>query len=141
MSTRSSLRRSIAYEDRRFREHRGIDVKALFRAALQLAQHGRPVSGASTITMQVARLLSAQPTRSVGGKISQMLMALALEKRLSKDDILDLYLTLAPYGGNIEGIRAASLAYLGKEPRRLTAAEAALLVALPQAPEAQAPRP
>ena len=129
----------IAYEDRRFREHRGVDVAALFRAAFQFVTHGRPVSGASTITMQVARLLSERSTRDVGGKLNQILTALALEKRLTKDEVLDLYLTLAPYGGNIEGIRAATLAYLGKEPRRLTPAEAALLVALPQAPEARRP--
>ncbi len=129
----------FAYEDRRFRDHHGVDVRALFRAAYQLVTEGRPISGASTITMQVARLLSKETTRSVAGKLHQILMALALERRLSKDEILDLYLTLAPYGGNIEGIRAASLAYLGKEPRRLTPAEAALLVALPQAPESRRP--
>jgi penicillin-binding protein 1C len=89
--------------------------------------------------MQVARLLSGGSTRSVGGKLDQMLMALALERRLSKDGILELYLRLAPYGGNIEGVRAASLAYLGKEPKRLTPAEAALLVALPQSPEGRRP--
>jgi len=129
----------IAYEDRRFRDHRGVDVRALFRAAWQLVRHGRPVSGASTLTMQVARLLSGDPTRSVAGKLQQILTALALERALSKDQILDLYLTLAPYGGNVEGVRAASLAYFGKEPRRLTPAEAALLVALPQAPEGRRP--
>jgi penicillin-binding protein 1C len=129
----------LAYEDRRFRAHHGVDVAALFRAAWQLASERRPVSGASTITMQVARLLSGESTRSFTGKLHQILMALALERRLSKDEILELYLTLAPYGGNIEGIRAATLAYLGKEPRRLTPAEAALLVALPQAPEARRP--
>jgi penicillin-binding protein 1C len=101
--------------------------------------HGHPVSGASTITMQVARLLSDRSTRSLGGKLNQIVLALALERRLTKDEILNLYMTLAPYGGNIEGIRAASLAYLGKEPRRLTSAEAALLVALPQAPEGRRP--
>ena len=129
----------IAYEDRRFHEHRGVDVRALFRAALQFATHGRPVSGASTISMQVARLLDGASTRSLDGKVGQMLTALKLEQTLSKDKILELYLTLAPYGGNIEGIRAATLAYLGKEPRRLTPAEAALLVALPQSPEARRP--
>ena len=75
----------LAYEDRRFREHHGVDVRALFRAAFQLVTHGRIVSGASTITMQVARLLFEQSTRSVAGKLAQILMALALEKRLSKD--------------------------------------------------------
>jgi penicillin-binding protein 1C len=133
------LKTLFAYEDRRFRDHHGVDVRALFRAAFQLVTRGHPVSGASTITMQVARLLSGETTRSFSGKVDQILMALALEKRLSKDGILDLYLTLAPYGGNVEGIRAASLAYLGKEPRRLTPAEAALLVALPQAPESRRP--
>lgn len=129
----------IAYEDRRFREHRGVDVRALTRAAFQVVRHGRPVSGGSTITMQVARLIGRRSTRSLDGKLDQILMALALERALSKDEILELYLKLAPYGGNIEGIRAASLAYFGKEPRRLTPAEAALLVALPQAPEGRRP--
>jgi penicillin-binding protein 1C len=129
----------IAYEDRRFRKHRGVDVRALARAAWQLIGNGRPVSGGSTLSMQVARLVSGEPTRSALGKLRQMRLALALERRLSKDEILGLYLVLAPYGGNIEGVRAASLAYLGKEPRRLTPAEAALLVALPQAPEARRP--
>jgi penicillin-binding protein 1C len=102
-------------------------------------RHGRPISGASTISMQVARLLDGRSTRSPGGKLHQVLTALALERQLSKDDILELYLTLAPYGGNVEGIRAASLAYFGKEPKRLNPAEAALLVALPQAPEGRRP--
>jgi len=133
------LKTLFAYEDRRFPVHHGVDVTALFRAAFQLVTEWRPVSGGSTITMQVARLLDQESTRSVSGKAHQILTALALEKRLSKDDILNLYLVLAPYGGNIEGIRAASLAYLGKEPRRLTPAEAALLVALPQSPEARRP--
>jgi penicillin-binding protein 1C len=129
----------IAYEDKRFRSHGGVDLRALGRAAFQLVRHRRPVSGGSTITMQVARLLRARSTRSVSGKLDQILIALALERRLSKEAILDLYLKLAPYGGNVEGIRAASLAYLGKEPRRLTPAEAALLVALPQSPEGRRP--
>nr|MBA3519411.1 transglycosylase domain-containing protein [Hyphomicrobiales bacterium] len=107
----------LAYEDRRFREHRGVDVRALARAAFQVVRHGRPVSGGSTITMQVARLLGGRSTRSAGGKLDQILTALALERALSKDELLELYMKLAPYGGNIEGIRAASLAYFGKEPR------------------------
>src|SRR5690606_12042937 len=100
---------------------------------------GRVVSGGSTLTMQVARLVEGQPTRNAFGKLRQMIHAQQLEAALSKDEILDLYLTLAPYGGNIEGIRAATLAYFGKEPTRLTTAEAALLVALPQSPEARRP--
>src|SRR5690606_37912148 len=76
---------------------------------------------------------------SAWGKLRQMVHAAELEQRLSKDEILTLYLTLAPYGGNIEGVRAASLAYFGKEPKRLSIAESALLVALPQSPEARRP--
>ncbi|MDC9825246.1 penicillin-binding protein 1C [Devosia sp. ZB163] len=130
----------LAYEDQHFAEHHGIEWSAMVRAALQYAgAGGQIVSGGSTLTMQVARLLEREPTRNLGGKIRQMVHADMLEGRLSKDEILTLYLTLAPYGGNIEGIRAASLAYFGKEPNRLTTAESALLVALPQSPEARRP--
>ena len=130
----------IGYEDRRFAEHDGVDYRALLRAAGQFVlAGGQIVSGGSTLTMQVARLVDGEPTRSATAKLRQILFARALEKRLSKDEILDLYLMLAPYGGNIEGVRAASLAYFGKEPTRLTIAEAALLVALPQSPEARRP--
>jgi penicillin-binding protein 1C len=129
----------MAYEDRRFRLHHGVDVRAVARAGWQILTNGRIVSGASTLTMQVARLLEGRSTRHPGGKLGQALAALALERRLGKDDILQLYLMRAPFGGNLEGVRAASLAYFGKEPRRLTLAEAALLVALPQSPEARRP--
>ncbi|WP_034491255.1 penicillin-binding protein 1C [Afifella pfennigii] len=129
----------VAYEDKRFHAHRGVDVAALARAAWQAMWSARIVSGGSTLTMQVTRLLSGEDTRTPFGKLRQILMARALEERLSKDEILDLYLLAAPYGGNIEGVRAASLAYFGKEPRRLTPAEAALLVAIPQSPEARRP--
>ncbi|MFG1204397.1 penicillin-binding protein 1C [Xanthobacter aminoxidans] len=129
----------LAYEDRRFRDHMGIDAIALLRAAGQAARSLRVVSGGSTLTMQVARLTLPPRARTLGAKLAQMRRALELEARLSKDEILSLYLTLAPYGGNIEGVRAASLTYLGKEPRRLTLGEAALLVALPQSPETRRP--
>ena len=129
----------LAYEDKRFYQHRGIDPLAMARAALQLATHGRIVSGGSTITMQVARLLEPRTERSLDAKIRQAVRAVQLEQALSKDEILSLYVTLAPYGGNLEGIRAASLAYFGKGPRRLTLGEAALLVALPQSPELRRP--
>ncbi|MEM6622899.1 MAG: penicillin-binding protein 1C [Pseudomonadota bacterium] len=133
------LAQLIAYEDRRFYDHAGVDLLAIARAAGQALTNGRAVSGASTLTMQVARLLNGTPTRSVSAKLAQMRLALALERRLSKDQILQLYLTLAPFGGNIEGVRAASLTWFGKEPRRLTPAEGALLVALPQSPVARRP--
>jgi penicillin-binding protein 1C len=123
-----------AYEDRRFDEHLGVDPLAVARAAWQWASSGHIVSGASTLTMQAARLLEPRP-RSLGAKIHQMARALQLEERLAKPKSLSVYLTLAPFGGNLEGVRAASLAYFGKEPRRLSLGEAALLVALPQSPE------
>ena len=123
----------VAYEDRRFAAHPGVDPVALARAFYQWVRDGRVVSGASTITMQTARLLEPGE-RSFGYKLRQIARALALERRYSKDEILQTYLTLAPFGGNLEGIRAASLAYFGKEPQRMSLAEAALLVAIPQAP-------
>ncbi|MFN5998400.1 MAG: penicillin-binding protein 1C [Paracoccaceae bacterium] len=133
------LRMLLAYEDKRFRDHSGVDPRSMLRAVLQAAWNGRVVSGGSTLTMQVARLLEDGTTGEVGGKLRQMRVALALERRLSKDQILQLYLHLAPFGGNLEGVRAASISYFGKEPRRLTPAEAALLVAIPQSPENRRP--
>ena len=130
----------IGYEDKNFFDHDGIDWPSMVRAGLQfIGAGGHIVSGGSTLTMQVARLIDAAPTRSLAAKIRQMGFAGELEKKLSKQQILTLYLTLAPYGGNIEGVRAASLSWFGKEPARLTTAEAALLVALPQSPEARRP--
>jgi penicillin-binding protein 1C len=131
------LKLLLAYEDRRFRSHVGVDPLALGRAAFQLVSRGHIVSGGSTITMQLARLMEPRRERSVYAKLRQMVRALEIERQLTKDQILDLYLALAPYGGNLEGIRAASIAYFGKEPKRLSLAEAALLVALPQSPESR----
>ncbi|QWG11105.1 penicillin-binding protein 1C [Bradyrhizobium sediminis] len=131
----SYLKLLLAYEDRRFYSHHGVDPQALGRAALQLVTHGRVVSGGSTITMQLARLIEPRRERSVHAKLRQMVRAVQIERQLSKDQILDLYLALAPFGGNLEGVRAASIAYFGKEPKRLSLAESALLVALPQSPE------
>jgi penicillin-binding protein 1C len=129
----------IAYEDKRFREHAGVDPVALLRATAQIVAHGHIVSGGSTLTMQVARLLEPRSERSLAAKLRQIVRAVEIERRLSKEEVLALYLGMAPYGGNIEGIRAAALAYFGKEPRRLTLGESALLVALPQSPEARRP--
>ena len=125
----------LGYEDRRFRDHAGVDPLALGRAAVQLITRGHIVSGGSTITMQLARLMEPRRQRSVHAKLRQIVRAIEIERQLTKDQILDLYLALAPFGGNLEGIRAASIAYFGKEPKRLSLAEAALLVALPQSPE------
>lgn len=129
----------MAFEDRRFASHPGVDWRALVRAGWQAATTGRVVSGGSTLTMQVARLLENSGTGAWRGKLRQMRVALALERVLTKDQILGLYLHLAPYGGNIEGVRAASLAWFGREPARLTPAQAALLVALPQSPTLRRP--
>ncbi len=129
----------LAYEDQRFYQHFGVDLLALLRAAGQLLGNGQIISGASTLTMQLARLLYGPQQRSLTTKLVQIFRAIQLEQRFSKAQILQAYLLLAPYGGNLEGIRAASLAYFGKEPRRLTVAEAALLVALPQSPEKRRP--
>jgi penicillin-binding protein 1C len=124
----------LAYEDKRFDTHLGVDPLALMRALGQLIAHGHVVSGASTLTMQTARLLEPRP-RTLGAKLIEMARAFQLEARFDKDQILAIYLTLAPYGGNLSGIRAASRFYFGKEPRELSDGEAALLVALPQSPE------
>jgi penicillin-binding protein 1C len=128
-----------SYEDKRFETHAGVDPLAMLRAGWQMLASRRVVSGGSTLSMQVARLLEPHSGRSVQTKLRQAVRAIELERRLDKRRILDLYLTLAPYGGNLEGIRAATWSYFGKEPRRLTLAERALLVALPQAPESRRP--
>lgn len=129
----------LDYEDKRFYDHAGIDPQAMLRALGQALWNGHVVSGGSTLTMQVARLLEDSGTGKIAGKLRQMRLALALERHLSKDQILSLYLLLAPYGGNVEGMRAATITYFGKEPKRLTPAEAALLVAIPQSPETRRP--
>lgn len=129
----------IAFEDKRFQRHSGIDALSMGRAVVQALTNGRIVSGASTLTMQVARLLREAPTRNLAAKYRQLVDAAALEARYEKDEILSLYALRAPFGGNIEGVRAASLIWFGKEPARLTPAQVALLVALPQAPEVRRP--
>ena len=132
------LQRVVAVEDARFWFHPGVDPAALARAIGSAILHGHATSGASTLTMQTARLLEPRP-RTLTAKLIEVLRALQLEARFSKREILGLYLTLAPYGGNLEGVRAASLSYFGHEPESLTDAEQALLIALPQSPEARRP--
>lgn len=128
----------LAAEDRRFWWHPGVDPLALGRAALQWAWRGRVVSGGSTITMQVVRLLEPRP-RTLRSKLVEIARALQLEARLGKADILAMWLTLAPQGGNIEGIRAGALAWFGRPARQLDQAEAALLVALARQPTRSRP--
>jgi penicillin-binding protein 1C len=132
------VRGLLAYEDKRFYSHSGVDPLAVARAAASAVSAGRVVSGASTLTMQTARLLEPRP-RNLGSKVIECLRAWQLERRYSKDEILELYLTLAPYGGNLEGVRAASWAYFGREPENLSPDQIALLIALPQSPEARRP--
>lgn len=128
----------IAAEDRRFRYHPGVDPLALARAALQWVRAGRVVSGGSTLTMQAARLLEPRP-RTLRSKAIEILRALQLEARFSKGEILGIWLTLAPQGGNLEGVRAGALAWFGRPAAALGPAEAALLVAIPRRPEALRP--
>ncbi|WP_333012917.1 peptidoglycan glycosyltransferase PbpC [Kluyvera sichuanensis] len=123
----------IQYEDRWFWDHPGVNPFSIARAAWQDVTSGRVVSGGSTLTMQVARLLDPHP-RTFGGKFRQLWRSMQLEWHLSKRDILTLYLNRAPFGGTLQGIGAASWAYLGKPPAQLSYADAALLAVLPQAP-------
>jgi len=123
----------VAYEDRLFRWHPGVNPLALVRAGWQWLRHGHIVSGGSTITMQVARII--HPTRrTIAGKLIQIARAFQIERHYSKNEILTLYINYAPMGGVLEGVEAASRAYLGKPSNRLTHAEAALLTVLPQLP-------
>lgn len=128
----------IAAEDRRFRHHIGVDPISLTRAAFQWLRAGRVVSGGSTLTMQAARLLEPRP-RNLRSKLIEIFRALQLEARFSKDEILGIWLTLAPQGGNIEGIRAGSLTWFGRPATRLDAAESALLIALARRPASLRP--
>ncbi len=123
----------LNYEDRWFWYHPGINPGALGRALIQNIVSGRIVSGGSTISMQVARLLHPH-SRTINGKLKQMLRTIQLEWHLNKEEILTLYLNIAPFGGTVEGVQAASYTYLNKPAAQLTHAEAALMVALPQSP-------
>ena len=123
----------LGYEDRWFYQHPGINPLSIARAAWQNLRAGSIVSGGSTLSMQVARLLDPHP-RTLRGKLCQLWRTAQLEWHLSKDEILTLYLNRAPFGGTLEGVAAASWAYLGKSPQSLGRAEAALLAVLPQAP-------
>ncbi|HAA40732.1 MAG TPA: penicillin-binding protein 1C [Pseudomonas sp.] len=123
----------LTYEDRWFYQHPGVNPLALVRAMWQNLTGARVVSGGSTLSMQVARLLDPH-SRTFHGKLRQLWRTAQLEWHLSKEQILNLYLNRAPFGGTLQGVAAASWAYLGKSPAQLTHAEAALLAVLPQAP-------
>lgn len=139
------LQALLTYEDKWFYYHPGINLLSLARAMFQNLSQGRVVSGGSTLTMQVARILEKDTVRPksflsrLGVKFLQMFRALQLEYHLTKDEILGLYLTHAPFGANIEGVRAASYTWLGRDAQELTHAEAALMAVLPQAPSRYRP--
>ena len=127
------LQALLGYEDRWFYQHFGLNPFSIVRAAWQNLTNQRIISGGSTITMQVARLIEPHD-RTFGGKLIEAWRTLQLEWHYSKDEILQIYLNRAPFGGTQEGIAAASWSYLGKPPAELTHAEAALLAVLPQSP-------
>ncbi|WP_145515748.1 peptidoglycan glycosyltransferase PbpC [Yersinia aleksiciae] len=127
------LQALLTFEDRWFYVHPGVNPLALARAAWQDLRAGKILSGGSTLSMQVARLIDPHP-RTLTGKLRQVWRTFQLEWHFSKDQILEIYLNRAPFGGTLQGVGAASWTYLGKPPSQLTPAEAALLAALPQAP-------
>lgn len=129
----------IEIEDARFHSHPGVDPVAVGRAVIQNLQAGTVVSGASTITMQVVRLAEPRP-RTLRSKVIEAARAVQLELRLSKEEILSLYLDLVPYGANVEGIEAGSLALFGHSADHLTPAEICTLIAIPQDPNGRGPR-
>ncbi|HEX2747710.1 MAG TPA: transglycosylase domain-containing protein, partial [Verrucomicrobiales bacterium] len=129
---------TLAHEDHRFRNHSGVDSVSLGRAVWGLLS-GSPRGGASTITMQLARLRFGINTRTFAGKAEQMFRAIQLERHYSKDQILEAYLNLAPYGGNVEGIGAASLRWMGKAPADLTFRECVAFSLVPQRPARRSP--
>jgi penicillin-binding protein 1C len=129
-----AIHATLLQEDRYYDFHPGINPVAVVRSIFQLAASGRIHSGASTISMQVARLRFHLKTRTLGGKLEQMFRAVELERHYSKAQIMEAYLNLAPYGGNIEGIEAASEIYFGKPAAELTLPEAAALCVIPQNP-------
>ena len=129
---------TIRFEDKYFGQHPGVNPVPLFRAAWNFVRSGHPRAGASTITMQLARLRFHLHTRTLGGKLRQILYALELERHYSKNEILEAYLNLAPYGRNIEGAGAASEIYFGKTAARLSGPEAVALSLIPQSPTRRA---
>jgi len=127
------IKATIAAEDERFYSHGGVDLVAIGRASLQNLESQRVVSGASTLTMQLCRMLEPRP-RSLTAKLIESTRALQAERQLSKKQILEHYFNLAPYGGNIRGVEAASHRFFGRSCRQLSLGQAALLAGLPQAP-------
>ncbi|MFW6369543.1 MAG: transglycosylase domain-containing protein, partial [Myxococcota bacterium] len=124
----------LQFEDRRFRRHPGVDPLAILRAAWSNLRAGRVVSGASTISMQVARLARGNKPRTLTEKAIEAFLALRMETAMDKDRILAMYVSHAPYGGNVVGVEAAAWRYLARSPHDLSWAEAAMLAVLPNNP-------
>ncbi len=124
----------VAFEDRRFYHHGGIDARSVVRALVDNLEAGRVVSGGSTLTMQVARMTRGGTHRNLWQKFIEAAIALRLEMRYSKAELLSLWLNNAPFGGNTVGLTAASYRYFGRPPATLSAAEAATLAVLPNSP-------
>jgi 1A family penicillin-binding protein len=133
------LNATVAIEDREFYQHKGIRITSIIRATIWAKLTGRRVQGGSTITQQLIKNTLLTPEVSLSRKIKEWILAVKLEKVMSKEDILTLYLNEAPYGGNIYGIEEASKAFLGKEPKNITLAEAAYLAAIPNGPTYYSP--
>lgn len=133
------LEATLEMEDRRFLSHHGVDPRSILRAAWGVVSRQK-LGGGSTITMQLSRLRWDLQTRSLVGKCEQTYRAIQLERHYSKDQIAAAYFTLAPYGGNVEGVRAASFRWCGKDASDLTLRESASLSAIPQSPTARRPR-
>lgn len=129
---------TLAKEDRWFRWHPGVNPIALIRATWGSIT-GRPAGGASTLTMQVARLRWGLETRTIPGKLVQIFRAIQLERHYSKDAILEAYFNLAPYGGNVEGAGAAALLWCGRDASQVTRREAIALSVIPQSPATRHP--
>ena len=133
------LEATLEMEDRRFFDHPGVDARAMLRATWGVVSRQK-LGGGSTITMQLSRLRWRLKTRSVWGKCGQIFRAIQLERHYSKDEIAAAYFTIAPYGGNVEGARAASFRWCGKAASELTLRESASLSAIPQSPTSRRPR-
>lgn len=130
---------TLWHEDRQFYRHPGVNPLSLVRAVWGVVSRS-PKGGGSTITMQLARLRFGLETRSVSGKFLQMMRALQIERHHSKDEILEAYLNLAPYGGNVEGIGAAALLWCGRSAAEVSLREAVALSVIPQSPARRTPR-
>lgn len=130
---------AVAIEDAEFYQHHGIRITSIFRAVIANLTPGGITQGGSTITQQVVKMTLLSPEKTIARKIKEWILAIKLDRSMTKEDILAIYLNEAPYGGNIYGIQEAALTFFGKKPADLSLAEAAYLAAIPQAPSYYSP--